>query len=235
MANDDHMKHLRAVAMADVACLEEKERTYGGSWKRRAGVGAFMMLARKWDRLESILQGGWAWDIFRAIDRQCNDERATGPLNPVGGDGTVLAEVRDLRRYLLLVEAEMVAQGSVPLPNMLSGLGVQRVEINMPGTPEDGGHHAAAQPHERYDDGLTERPPYPYIRVGGQETDGDEYYITNRHVLPKEDWEHLPRLPVELTYKEWSDTVPYYQGLYDWVGNKYRMKPGRRAEWGKEP
>jgi hypothetical protein len=32
---------------------------------------------------------------------------------PGGADGTVLAEVRDLRRYLLLVEAEMVARGVV--------------------------------------------------------------------------------------------------------------------------
>jgi hypothetical protein len=34
-------------------------------------------------------------------------------MNPLGTDGTVLAEVRDLRRYLLLVEAEMVARGVV--------------------------------------------------------------------------------------------------------------------------
>lgn len=233
MANDDHMKHLRAVTMADVACLEEKERTYGGSWKRRGGGGVFMMLARKWDRLENMLgtpsrtinrsRAGKQnleierWDVFAHIES-----------NTTGEDGSVLAEVRDLRRYLLLVEAEMVARGALlALPAPL--------ETNVPSTPEDGGHHAAAQPHERYDDGLTERPPYPYITM----SDGDDketiWYITNRHVLPKEDWEHLPRLPIELTYKEWSDTVPYYRGLYDWVDNKYRMKPGRRAEWGKEP
>ena len=32
---------------------------------------------------------------------------------PRGEDGTVLTEVRDLRRYLLLVEADMVAAGVV--------------------------------------------------------------------------------------------------------------------------
>ena len=43
----------RNVANADVKTLEEKGRTYGDSWKRRGGVGAFMMLARKWDRIEN--------------------------------------------------------------------------------------------------------------------------------------------------------------------------------------
>lgn len=114
----DHMDHLEAVAAADVEALREKERTYGGSWKKRGGVGAFMMLARKWDRLETILQDvvlatdgvgmkktkGWGYDVFRAI-----------ASDPSGADGSALAEVRDLRRYLLLVEAEMVARGVVAM------------------------------------------------------------------------------------------------------------------------
>ena len=40
------------VARADVTALEKAEESYGDSWKKRGGVGAFMMLARKWDRLE---------------------------------------------------------------------------------------------------------------------------------------------------------------------------------------
>jgi hypothetical protein len=115
----DHMKYLEDVAAEDVAHLKEKERTYGGSWKKRGGVGAFMMLARKWDRLENLLQNplgktetslsgrnmttfGAPYDIFQEIQ-----------LNPDGKDGSALAEIRDLRRYLLLVEAEMVARGVV--------------------------------------------------------------------------------------------------------------------------
>ena len=47
-----------------------------------------------------------AEDIFGRIQSE----------NPEGPDGTVLAEVRDLRRYLLLVEAEMVARGAVAAP-----------------------------------------------------------------------------------------------------------------------
>ena len=37
---------------SDIETLVEKEDDYGDSWKRRGGIGAFMMLARKWDRIE---------------------------------------------------------------------------------------------------------------------------------------------------------------------------------------
>ena len=93
-----------------MALVIQKDRSYGSSWKKRGGVGAFMMLARKWDRLEELvcpkIGGGHnAYDIFRAISRCSVDAQ--------GADGTVLAEVRDLRRYLLLVEAEMMERGAV--------------------------------------------------------------------------------------------------------------------------
>ena len=41
---------MRTIAQTDVDCLEKAEKSYGESWKNRGGVGAFMMLARKWDR-----------------------------------------------------------------------------------------------------------------------------------------------------------------------------------------
>jgi hypothetical protein len=118
-----HLKYLSDVATYDVAVVLEKESTYKGSWKKRGGIGAFMMLARKWDRLENILTESSApYDVFTAIKR-----------DPTGKDGSVLAEVRDLRQYLLLVEAEMMASGAVVH---------QHHEPNVPGTPDDGGHHA---------------------------------------------------------------------------------------------
>jgi hypothetical protein len=58
-------------------------------------VGAFMMLARKWDRLEKAAKD-CGWDIFKCAD---NDERSE----------SVLDDIRDLRRYLILVEAEVLA------------------------------------------------------------------------------------------------------------------------------
>lgn len=107
MTDMKHMEFLEAVAASDVDAVRQKESTYQGSWKRRGGVGAFMMLARKWDRLETMLGGSYKYDIFQAIAAQRDQDEA---------DGTTIAEVRDLRRYLILVEAEMLARDVVMLP-----------------------------------------------------------------------------------------------------------------------
>ena len=103
--------HLPTIAVEDARFLAERDRSYGSSWKKRGGVGAFMMLARKMDRLDELVKnlGSQAnptpYDVFAGIEQK-----------PKGEDGSVLAEVRDLRRYLLLVEAEMVERGVVELP-----------------------------------------------------------------------------------------------------------------------
>ena len=84
------------LANEDVEGLHISEQSYGNSWKQRGGVGAFMMLARKWDRLEKqVTEQGY--DIFQAI---AYDGREEG----------ILDDIRDLRRYLFLVEAEVRMQ-----------------------------------------------------------------------------------------------------------------------------
>jgi len=57
------------------------------------------MLARKWDRIENLAQK-YSYDIFRTIEEHPEE---TG----------VIDDIRDLRRYLLLVEAEMVRLGHI--------------------------------------------------------------------------------------------------------------------------
>jgi hypothetical protein len=57
---------------------------------------AFFTIVRPWDRPESISRSV-GYDIFAKI----REEGLEGP------DGSLIAWVRDLRRYLLLVEAEM--------------------------------------------------------------------------------------------------------------------------------
>lgn len=89
---------LKAIAEGDVAQLIVKEKEYKGSWKKRGGVGAFMMLARKWDRLEAQVENQ-GYDIFEALQR---DMRTTGLIDDLG----------DLRRYLMLVEMEMQIRNS---------------------------------------------------------------------------------------------------------------------------
>jgi len=105
MAEEGYTKAtLAMVATRDVDEVWKKDQSYGRSWMKRGGVGAFMMLARKWDRLEQFAKTcDMVWNIFRMI------RSSEGS----GADGAPLAEVRDLRRYLLLVEAHMVAEGVV--------------------------------------------------------------------------------------------------------------------------
>jgi len=81
------------VAKIDVEKLHKAEQSYGNSWKKRGGIGAFMMLARKWDRIENQVKG-FKWDVFEAVQ---DDAREEG----------ILDDIKDLRRYLFLVEAEM--------------------------------------------------------------------------------------------------------------------------------
>ncbi len=90
----DIIVKVNEIAHEDVQKLHEAEKSYGNSWKQRGGVGAFMMLARKWDRIENQTQRE-KYDIFQTIRI---DNREEG----------VIDDIRDLRRYLLLVEAEML-------------------------------------------------------------------------------------------------------------------------------
>lgn len=83
------LAHLEFVAADLLRTLYDKESTYRGSWQKRGGVGAFMMLARKWDRIEAQAEGR-GYDIFRMLR---NDE---GELD----------DIQDLVAYLLLVLAE---------------------------------------------------------------------------------------------------------------------------------
>lgn len=144
--NMNHLSYLRTVADVDVESVLEKERTYVGSWKRQGGKNAWAMIRRKIDRLMIMLGDPKPPTMFNISDldkflnRECvisesaiqtikhlrdayhaGDVFAHIAAAPGGEDGTVLAEVRDLRRYLLLVEAEMMARASVPTINLTTG------------------------------------------------------------------------------------------------------------------
>jgi hypothetical protein len=110
------LSKLKSVSAGDTATLLIKEKAYGSSWKRRGGIGAFMMLARKWDRIEYRVTtriepaaghpGAARDNVFEHISV---DRRVEG----------VFQDIQDLRCYLLLVEAEMQARAvtvSIPEP-----------------------------------------------------------------------------------------------------------------------
>lgn len=89
------------VVAHDVDELIEAANHYGESWFKRDGAGAFFMLCRKWDRLEHHLRELGNYNIVQAIQL---DRRAEG----------IIDDVRDLRRYLILVEAKCMELGGVP-------------------------------------------------------------------------------------------------------------------------
>ena len=94
---NEYLFFMEQVSMDDVDSLTISEKSYGDSWKKRGGVGAFMMLARKWDRLENQLSKE-GYDIFKEILKEGLDKK----------DG-IIDDVRDLRRYLILVESHLIA------------------------------------------------------------------------------------------------------------------------------
>lgn len=96
------MKHLPRIASNDVQTLVKKDASYGGSWKKRGGIGAFMMMARKWDRIETQTEKR-GYDIFGAI------EASQGPEG-------LLDDIRDLRCYLLLIEDHIMEQNAACEP-----------------------------------------------------------------------------------------------------------------------
>lgn len=103
---DELGRRLQLIMNRDCVTLVEKEREYGRSWMTRGGIGAFMMLARKWDRLQNAVSKPLPlfncerYDIFQHIAK---DKRAEG----------ILDDIRDLRNYLFLVEEEMMARGVI--------------------------------------------------------------------------------------------------------------------------
>jgi len=241
-----HLEFLESVAGEDVEHIKEKEKTYQGSWKKRGGCGAFLMAARKWDRLEVMLSGGYNWDIFAAI-----------AADPSGVDGCALAEIRDLRRYLLLIEAEMVSRGVVkyineppPAVGVVKSTtnkgGVLYVDmvitdpsvielVNDPSAQVKPPSRPPMPPHVQ--DGLQ---PIDYIEVGVHyftifDHKIQPHYLVNRDCEPRSVWDHLPRLSVELNNKEHEETPAEYRGLYTWSGEKWVMSLMYREAWGKEP
>lgn len=82
----------------DAESLIRSHAKYGDSWRKRGGWEAFANLSRKWDRIERAVLAQPERDLFAAIQ----DHAATdGSLD---GKDSLLDDIRDLRRYLLLVD-----------------------------------------------------------------------------------------------------------------------------------
>lgn len=140
LPDDGYLTFLPAIALADVERLNLAQKSYGDSWKKRGGIGAYMMLARKIDRLERQALD-FDWDVFALLRRH---PEANGPLD----------DIRDLRRYLMLVEAEAIRQGLIAPDTM-------GVMVKYPAAPGTKGTdipiHSDEPPHPFWD-GLAREP-----------------------------------------------------------------------------
>lgn len=102
-ANKGWTEDLYDIGRSDADTLIRKNAEYGNSWANRGGQGAFFVTARKWDRIENQVKS-LGYDIFKALKE---DRRNDGLID----------DIRDLRAYLMLIEAEMKSWGvTVPPP-----------------------------------------------------------------------------------------------------------------------
>lgn len=94
-----HLEYLDKISETDVKAVRHSDVQYNASWKARGGVGAYFVAIRKYDRLEArAKQAGY--DVFEAVRTD---------LRPEG----IIDDIRDLRRYLLLWEAELMNRGII--------------------------------------------------------------------------------------------------------------------------
>lgn len=214
-----YTKHLPAIAAEDARFLVERDASYGSSWKKRGGVGAYMMLCRKMDRLDNLMQqnGDYGrlkeWDIFSHIT-----------ANPEGRDGSVLAEIRDLRRYCLLVEAEMVERGVVEPPPV--PVQKQRVydSAKIQGMVGGGGggpsNYKFVDPEE-FREELNKIAPARSVK--------DSTQILTPAVPAEDSNKHAPRLRRQQNHTELMALPKEDQLRYRWVEGEqsYVLQPGK--------
>jgi len=82
------------VTQLDVEGILVAEKEYNSSWRKYGGFSAFMNLDRKWSRIVTAVKANPDKNIFTLVK---DDLRAEG----------IIDDMRDLRRYLILVEAEI--------------------------------------------------------------------------------------------------------------------------------
>lgn len=88
-------RQLLEVLDRDALLIQQKDVSYGSSWKRRGGVGAYMVSVRKLDRIEhQVSQCGGMSRALSAIRAQEVD--------------SMREDIRDLRCYMLLILSELL-------------------------------------------------------------------------------------------------------------------------------
>lgn len=106
-------ERLFALAKRDAESVFKKDMEYGHSWRKRGGVGAFFVIARKWDRLEERLKQIYSGSASQDVSAAVSQYDLFGHITADNREEGIIDDVRDLRRYLLLVEEEMMERGAL--------------------------------------------------------------------------------------------------------------------------
>lgn len=150
MSDFAYHNFLQKVVDEDVRFIKEREKLYKGSWARGGGRSSWFMIRRKLDRLIEMMakpeepkipgfspnpfktaphnsdikihQIKYLYDCFLSEDIFAKIEQ-----DPSGQDSTVLSEIRDLRRYLILVESFVMAKGVVKEPELENGYKISKL------------------------------------------------------------------------------------------------------------
>jgi len=96
------LHRLNVITEELVKFVNDKDIQYGSSWRKRGGAGAFMVIARKWDRVEQACETRHPakYDIFDVFEADGRSE-------------TILDDCLDLVGYLLILVEHMIEIGHV--------------------------------------------------------------------------------------------------------------------------
>ncbi|KKL83673.1 hypothetical protein LCGC14_1972360 [marine sediment metagenome] len=98
---DRQLHRLSFITKELVEYVNDKDIQYGSSWRKRGGAGSFMVMARKWDRIEQACEKEPAkYDIFNVFKEEDRRE-------------TILDDCLDLVGYLLILVEHMIEIGHV--------------------------------------------------------------------------------------------------------------------------
>ncbi len=94
---DRQLHRLSFITKELVKYVNDKDIQYGSSWRKRGGAGAFMVIARKWDRIEQACETRHPakYDIFDVFETDGRSE-------------TILDDCLDLVGYLLILVEHMI-------------------------------------------------------------------------------------------------------------------------------
>ena len=97
------LEHLKRIANLIAEFVNDKDRQYGSSWRKRGGAGAFMVIARKWDRIEQACERSNAqYDLFECFAEDIRNE-------------SIHDDVTDLIGYLLVLLEYMVDTNDIKI------------------------------------------------------------------------------------------------------------------------